>query len=332
LKALIKIFVNLYPVWIIFGSLLAYLYPPLFAWFNGDWMVGALAFVMLGMGLTLRTDNFRAIAKMPGAVFLAAILQYTIMPFSAYLIASWFQLSPALSVGLIVVGCCPGGTASNVITYLARGDVALSIIMTTVSTLLAIVATPLLTEALAGTYLPVDPWGLYYTTLQVVLVPVLLGMGINYQFPSIAQKMTVAGPVLSVLALFFVAGSIVALSADTVAEHVGSLVVAAGFLHVIGFALGYTIARLFGYDHRISRTISIESGMQNGGLGAVLAKKNFPLEPMTAVPAIFSSVLQNLIGGLLAAYWRWQSDPQRAKPRPGTALHETGSVQAKKNM
>lgn len=311
MRTVTKTFVNLYPVWIITSSLLAYVYPPAFAWFSGNWMVGALAFVMLGMGLTLHVDDFKAIAKMPGVVFVASVLQYTVMPLSAYLIAKWLQLAPGLAVGLIIVGCCPGGTASNVITYLARGHVALSIIMTTVSTLLAIVATPLLTEALAGTYLPIDPWGLFYTTLQVVLVPVVLGMAINNRFPEIAKKMVVAGPVVSVVALIFIAGSIVALSAGAVAENIGLLTIAAGLLHIAGFALGYAISRIFGYSHIFSRTISIEVGMQNGGLGAVLAKRNFPAEPLTAVPAIFSSVLQNLIGGLLAAYWRWQTDPGR---------------------
>lgn len=311
MRTVTKTFVNLYPVWIITSSLLAYVYPPAFAWFSGNWMVGALAFVMLGMGLTLHVDDFKAIAKMPGVVFVASVLQYTVMPLSAYLIAKWLQLAPGLAVGLIIVGCCPGGTASNVITYLARGHVALSIIMTTVSTLLAIVATPLLTEALAGTYLPIDPWGLFYTTLQVVLVPVVLGMAINNRFPEVAKKMVVAGPVVSVVALIFIAGSIVALSAGAVAENIGLLTIAAGLLHIAGFALGYAISRIFGYSHIFSRTISIEVGMQNGGLGAVLAKRNFPAEPLTAVPAIFSSVLQNLIGGLLAAYWRWQTDPGR---------------------
>lgn len=317
MKSVIKIFVNLYPVWIVTSSLLAYVYPPAFAWFSGTWMVGALALVMLGMGLTLHVSDFKAIVTMPGAVFMAAVLQYTVMPFSAYFIAKWLELAPGLAVGLIIVGCCPGGTASNVIAYLARGHLALSIIMTTISTLLAIIATPLLTEALAGTYLPVDPWGLFNTTLQVVLIPVLLGMAINHRFPEVAKKMVVAGPVVSIIALIFIAGSIVAISADTVAEYVGLLAAAAGLLHIVGFLLGYVIARIFGYNHTISRTISIESGMQNGGLGAVLAKRNFPTEPLTAVPAIFSSVLQNLIGGLLASYWRWQTDPEKiTRPVP----------------
>ncbi len=315
MKNLLNTFVNLYPVWIIGSSLLGYLYPPAFHWFSGTWMVAALALVMLGMGLTLSVDDFKGIVKMPMAVLTGAVLQYTVMPLSAYFIGKWFGLEPALAVGLIIVGCCPGGTASNVITYLARGNLALSIIMTTVSTLLAIVATPLLCEALAGTYVPVDAWGLFYTTVQVVLIPVAIGVFINYRFPGFVQKVSLAGPVTSVWAIVFIAGSIVAQSADAVAANALVLLGAAGLLHITGFALGYVAARVLRYDHAISRTISIEIGMQNGGLAAVLAKRNFPLEPLAAVPAVFSSVIQTLIGGLLAAWWRWKTDPDRTTRR-----------------
>lgn len=311
MKKVLNIFVNLYPVWIIGSSFLAYLYPPAFEWFTGNWMVGALALVMLGMGLTLHVDDFKAIVKMPAAVLMGAALQYTVLPLSAFGISKMLNLDPALAVGLIIVGCCPGGTASNVIAYLARGNLALSIIMTTVSTMLAIVATPLLTEALAGTYVPVDAWGLFYTTVQVVLIPVSLGVFINYQFPNIAKRVAVTGPVVSVWAIVFIAGSIVAQSADTVAANAVTLFVAAGLLHTIGFIMGYLCALVFGYDQEISRTVSIEIGMQNGGLAAVLAKRNFPMEPLAAVPAVFSSVMQTLIGGLLAAFWRWKTDPDR---------------------
>lgn len=311
MKKVLNIFVNLYPVWIIGSSFLAYLYPPAFEWFTGNWMVGALALVMLGMGLTLHVDDFKAIVKMPAAVLMGAALQYTVLPLSAFGISKMLNLDPALAVGLIIVGCCPGGTASNVIAYLARGNLALSIIMTTVSTMLAIVATPLLTEALAGTYVPVDAWGLFYTTVQVVLIPVSLGVFINYQFPNIAKRVALTGPVVSVWAIVFIAGSIVAQSADTVAANAVTLFVAAGLLHTIGFIMGYLCALVFGYDQEISRTVSIEIGMQNGGLAAVLAKRNFPMEPLAAVPAVFSSVMQTLIGGLLAAFWRWKTDPDR---------------------
>lgn len=274
-------------------------------------MVGALASVMLGMGLTLHVDDFKEIKKMPGAVFMGAALQYTVLPLSAFAIGKLLQLDPALAVGLIIVGCCPGGTASNVITFLARGHLALSIIMTTVSTMLAILATPLLTQTLAGAYLPVDGWGLFITTVQTVLIPVVLGVFINYKFPNIGKKLSLTGPVISVWAIVFIAGSIVAQSADTVAANAFTLFSAAGLLHIIGFILGYIISRVFRYSHAIARTVSVETGMQNGGLAAVLAKQNFPMQPLAAVPAVFSSVMQTLIGGLLAAYWRWKTDPKR---------------------
>lgn len=311
MKKILNTFVNLYPVWIIGSSILGYIYPPVFQWFSGNWMVGALALVMLGMGLTLHVDDFKEITRMPGAVLMGALLQYTVMPLSAFGISTLLQLDPALAVGLIIVGCCPGGTASNVITFLARGHLALSIIMTTVSTMLAIVATPLLTQALAGTYVPVDGLGLFYTTVQVVLIPVALGVFINYKFPNIGKRLSLAGPVTSVWAIVFIAGSIVAQSADTVAAHAFTLFLAAGLLHIIGFAVGYVLCRIFRYDHAIARTVSVETGMQNGGLAAVLAKQNFPMAPLAAVPSVFSSVMQTLIGGLLAAYWRWKNDPQR---------------------
>ncbi len=326
LKKILNTFVNLYPVWIIGSSLLGYIYPPVFQWFSGNWMVGALALVMLGMGLTLHVDDFKEITKMPGAVFMGAVLQYTVMPFSAFLIARFLQLDPALAVGLIIVGCCPGGTASNVITYLARGHLALSIIMTTVSTMLAIIVTPLMTEALAGTYVPVDGWGLFYTTVQVVLLPVALGVLINYKFPNIGKKLALAGPVTSVWAIVFIAGSIVAQSADTVAANAFTLFIAAGALHIVGFVLGFVISRLFRYNNAIARTVAIEVGMQNGGLAAVLAKQNFSMQPLAAVPAVFSSVMQTLIGGLLAAYWRWKTSPEKVQPQSGSATSVPSSL------
>ena len=313
MKKILNIFVNLYPVWIILSSLLAYIYPPLYQWFTGNWMVAALALVMLGMGLTLHVDDFKEIKKMPGAVLMGAALQYTVLPLSAFGIGRLLQLEPALAVGLIVVGCCPGGTASNVITFLARGHLALSIVMTTVSTMAAIIATPLLTQGLAGAYLPVDGWGLFMTTVKTVLIPVVLGVFINYKFPDIGKKLALAGPVASVLAIVFISGSIVAQSADTVAANALRLTAAAGLLHIIGFIVGYLVARIFRYDKAVARTVSIETGMQNGGLAAVLAKQNFPTSPLTAVPAVFSSVMQTLIGGLLAAYWRWKTSPKKNK-------------------
>ena len=308
IKSIINAFVKLYPVWIISSSFIGFFYPPAFSWFTGSYMTGALAIVMLGMGLTLHVDDFRGILKMPGAVATGAVIQYTVMPLAAFAVGKLLLLEPSLAVGLILVGSCPGGTASNVIAYLAKANLALSIIMTTVSTMLAIMATPLLTKALAGALIPVDAWGIFLTTIQVILVPVTLGVYLNYRFPKVAGKIATVGPLASVLAIVFIAGSIVAQSAEIVAAHAQSLLLGASLLHIIGFALGYLITRLLGYKEKEARTVSIEAGMQNGGLAAVLARTNFPLQPLVAVPAVFSSVIQTLFGGLLAAYWRWKTD------------------------
>jgi bile acid:Na+ symporter, BASS family len=310
IKKLINLFISLYPVWIILSSIIGFIYPPAFVWFSGNWMVGALALVMLGMGITLNVEDFKAILLMKKAVLIGAVLQFTIMPLSALLIGKILNLSPELAVGLIIVGCCPGGTASNVIAYLGRGHLALSIIMTSVSTMTAIMLTPLLCDALAGQYIPVDAWGMFLTTIKVVLIPVTIGVFLNYRFPETISKISISGPFISVWAIVFIAGSIVAQSADTVAANAIKLFGAAGLLHVFGFLLGYIITSLFKYNDVVCRTVSIEVGMQNGGLAAVLAKQNFPLQPMAAVPAVFSSVMQTIIGGLLAAYWRWKYTPK----------------------
>lgn len=299
-----SLFLNLYPVWIIASSLIAFIYPPAFAWFTGDFMVLGLSLVMLGMGFTLKVDDFKQLLKMPGSVILGFLIMYTIMPLSAFAIAKFLDLEPGLAVGLILLGCCPGGTASNVIAFIARANVALSVILTSFSTLGGIIVKPIMFQLLAGEYIPIDPWGIFLTMVKVILIPVAIGVYCNYKFPSSVQKISFAGPYVSVIAIIFIAGGIVAQSANSIAEYAGKLFLAALLLHVLGFILGYCITRLFKYDERTARTISIETGMQNGGLAAVLAKTNFPLQPLVAVPAIFSSVIQTLAGGIVAAYWR----------------------------
>src|SRR5690606_27243752 len=307
MNRILEAFVNLYPVWIISSSLLAYLYPPAFAWFTGDFMVFGLSLVMLGMGFTLRIDDFKQLIKKPVVVLLCFFIMYSVMPVAAWTIGHVLDLEPELAVGLILLGCCPGGTASNVIAYIAKANVALSVILTTFSTLGGIIVKPFVFEALAGHYIPVDPWGIFITMVKIILVPVAIGVFCNYRFPQSVGKISIYGPYVSVISIIFIAGGIVAQSAHAIAEYVGELFLAASLLHILGFLLGYSITKLFKYDERTCRTISIETGMQNGGLAAVLAKTNFPAQPLVAVPAIFSSVIQTIAGGILAAYWRWKS-------------------------
>jgi len=226
-------------------------------------------------------------------------------------------------VGLILVACCPGGTASNVITYLARANVALSVVLTMASTLMAFLMTPLWCKALAGQYVPVDALGLCLSTLQVVVAPVLIGVLCNWCFPRAVSQVAACGPFVSVIAIVFITGGIVAASAAAVMANFGRLALAALLLHVLGFALGYAVSRLLRYPVDVARTVSIEVGMQNGGMAAMPARKNFSMEPLAAVPAVFSAVIQNMLGSLLAAYWRARPV---VEPRTGDGEKIAGSV------
>ncbi|MSU49453.1 MAG: bile acid:sodium symporter family protein [Opitutus sp.] len=318
-------FTNLYPVWIVASSGMALIWPETLRWFSGQWVVWALTIVMLSMGLTLTIDDFRRLGKMPGAVVLGFALQYTVMPLAGWLAARACGLNSELAVGLILVASCPGGTASNLITYLAKANVALSVVMTMASTLLAFIMTPLWCEVLAGRYVPVDAWGLCLSTLQVVVVPMLIGVFCNWRFHRLVATASHFAPAVAVVAIIFIAGGIVAQSAAAVVAHAGRVALAVLLVHILGFGLGYLFARLFRQPTISARTIAIEVGMQNGGMAAMLAKKHFAALPMAGVPAVFSSVIQTLVGSLLAAWWSRRPVPaeETAAPPVGVAGSET---------
>lgn len=297
-------FNNLYPVWLLGLAVIAFYRPQTMLWFDKPWIFWSLAASMLGMGLTLSLDDFKAIGRMPGSVALGFIAQYTIMPLSGWLVARLLQLDPGLAVGVILVASCPGGMASNMISYLARANVALSVILTLFSTLLAFIFTPTWTSALAGKYVPVDAWGLCLSALQLTVAPVVLGVLIRWRLPRAADRIGACGPTVAVLAFTLVSGGIVAASADAIATHFGRLAIATFLLHLLGFGVGYTLSKLLRYPESVARTVSIEVGMQNGGMAASLAREHFPAMPLAAAACVFSGVLQNVIGGLLAAWWK----------------------------
>lgn len=297
-------FTGLYSVWLSCGVIASLLFPSVFTWFSGPWITGALSLVMLGMGFTLTLDDFKRLLTMPGSLALGFLAHYTIMPLTGWLIARVMGLDPGFAVGLILVACCPSGTASNVISLLARADVALAVAVTLTSTMLAFLMTPLWTQWLAGRYVPVDAVGLSLSTLQIVVAPLLIGLVCNVRFPRTIASVARFGPPVSVVALVMITCGIVSQNAQAVVANAGRLAIAATLLHVVGFGLGYAVARVLGKPLKVARTISIEVGMQNGGLAVALAKKNFVTEPLAAVPAVFSSVIQNLVGGLIAAWWR----------------------------
>lgn len=297
-------FNNLYPVWLVSLAVLAFFKPQTMLWFDKPWIFWSLAASMLGMGLTLSVDDFKAIARMPGSVALGFVAQYTIMPLTGWMVAKVLNLDPGLAVGIILVASCPGGMASNMISYLARANVALSVVLTLASTLLAFFFTPMWTSALAGKYVPVDALGLCLSALQLTVAPVVLGVLIRWKMPRTADQIGACGPTIAVLAFTFVSGGIVAASADAVASNFGRLALAAFMLHVIGFVVGYIIPKVLRYPESVARTVSIEVGMQNGGMAAALAREHFPALPLAAAAAVFSGVMQNIVGGLMAAWWK----------------------------
>ena len=307
MRRTLELAANAFPVWVLAACALALFQPAYFTWFRGEAIVIGLAVIMLGMGITLSVDDFARVATRPGTVAAGFVAQFLIMPTAGWLVATLCDLETPFAVGLILVACCPGGTASNVVTYIARADVALSVLMTTCTTLGAVVLTPLLTKLLAGRLVEVDAWGLFLSTLQVVVLPVAAGVAINRWLPGVVRTVMPVAPLVSVLTIALVCASIIGQNAAAVTASGPRLLGAVVLVHAIGFGVGYLFAWLLGYDRTVARTISIEVGMQNSGLGVVLAQKHFPAEPLTAVPCAISSVVHSVIGSLLAGWWRLQA-------------------------
>ncbi|HXR04664.1 MAG TPA: bile acid:sodium symporter family protein, partial [Verrucomicrobiae bacterium] len=226
---------NLFPVWVLVGGALALAHPGWFTWFSGDFITWGLAVIMLGMGITLNVDDFRRVLKMPRAVAIGFVAHYAIMPFLGWSIAHLMKLETPLAVGLILVSCCPCGTASNVVNYIARSNVALSVLMTMCSTLGAIVMTPLLTKWLAGHYVPVDAFGLFLSTLKIVLAPVVIGVALNRYLPGFVKFVLPVSPLVSVLTITLICASIIGGSSDDFKRSGGALILAVFLLHSGGF-------------------------------------------------------------------------------------------------
>lgn len=300
---ILALLTNAFPVWVVLGGVWALFQPEVFTWFSGPWIVWGLAVIMLGMGVTLTVEDFKRVLVMPRPVALGFGAQFLIMPFLGWAVGRALQLDTPLAVGLILVSCCPGGTASNVVAYLARANVALSVVMTMCSTFGAVFMTPLLTRYYAGTMVHVDAWGLFLSTFKVVVAPVVLGVALNRLAPRAVKWALPAAPLLSVITIMLICASIIGQSSASVRACADSLLLAVGLLHIGGFALGSLSARLFRYDRIIARTVSIEVGMQNSGLGVVLARGHFA-DPLTAVPCAISSVFHSVIGSVLAGWWR----------------------------
>ena len=295
----------LFPIWALLGSLLAWWQPEFLIPLKAS-IVPLLGIVMFGMGMTLTGSDFLNVLRRPFPVLLGVAMQFLLMPLAAWALATAAGLPPQLAVGLILVGCSPGGTASNVICYLARGDVALSITLTTASTLLAVVATPLLTLFYAGETVPVPALDILLTVFKIIFLPVMLGVMANHFFRRTLSPLHRVFPLLSVLSIVLIIMIIVALNHGSLA-NVASSVAAVVVLHnAIGLLGGYWLPRWLGRDTRECRTLAIEVGMQNSGLAVALAVKYF--SATAALPGALFSIWHNLSGSLLAGIWRRQQE------------------------
>jgi len=318
--------VNAFPLWALAASILALVHPPLFTWFSGGLITLGLGIIMLGMGLTLEPEDLLRVASRKRTVLLGVALQYTVMPVLGWLVALLYGLPTPLAVGLILVACCPGGTASNVVTYIARADVALSVTMTAVSTLLAVIMTPTLTALLAGSRVEVPALGLFLSTVQVVILPIAAGLLLKRWFPAVTRIVLPFAPLAAVLMITLIVASIIGAGRDEIIAGGGVLLLAVFTLHSGGFFLGYVLSRLVRTDVRTARTISIEVGMQNSGLGVVLATQNFA-NPLVAIPSAISSLFHSLIASVLAGVWRRTAENPEAVLRSAVRSEETPAAQ-----
>nr|WP_269077393.1 bile acid:sodium symporter family protein [Basilea psittacipulmonis] len=289
-----------FSIWILFAGIVSFVFPNEFKGIAPaiPWLLGI---IMLAMGMTLSTKDFSILSKYPKAVLVGVIAQFVIMPSIAYALAVIFDLERSLAVGVILVGSCPGGTASNVISYMAKGNVALSVAVTSISTLLAPVLTPAIFYLLAHQWLEISAVTMFKSVANIVLFPIILGIIINALFKSNIRAVTHTLPCLSLISIMLILAAVIANSKERLIES-GWIVLLVVILHNgLGYLLGYLIAKFTKLPYDAQKTIAIEVGMQNSGLGATLAMKHF--EPLAAVPSAIFSVWHNFSGALLANYW-----------------------------
>ncbi|MCU9945800.1 bile acid:sodium symporter family protein [Pseudomonas sp. PDM13] len=305
LAALSRFVGNTFALWVLLFAVLAYFVPQAFLPLSIA-IVPLLGLVMFGMGLTLRLEDFAEVARHPWRVLLGVVAHFVIMPGVAWLLCQLLRLPPEIAVGVILVGCCPSGTASNVMTWLSRGDLALSVAIAAVTTLLAPLLTPALIWLLASAWLPVSFGALFWSILQVVLLPIVLGLIAQRLLGARVRHLVDALPLVSVASIVIIIAAVVAASQAKIAES-GLLIMAVVVLHNgFGFLLGYATGKLFGLPLPQRKSLALEVGMQNSGLGAALASAHF--SPLAAVPSALFSVWHNLSGSLLATVFRRMKD------------------------
>jgi BASS family bile acid:Na+ symporter len=311
---IVQIITRWFAAWVVLFALIAFFMPSMFLPVKPA-VPYLLGIIMFGMGMTLTLQDFRRVAVAPRAVSAGIFGQFVIMPLAGWTIAKALRLPPELAVGTILVGTCPSGTASNVMAFLARADVALSVTVTAVNTLLAPVLTPLLLKLLAGAYVHVNATQMFFEILAVVVAPTLAGLALNQYFPRISRRAAPVAPLLSVLGIVLIVSFIVAANKGRISQF-GPLLAASVALHnAAGLAGGYWLARLVKLDESQCRAVGIEVGIQNSALDIQLAQKFFSHMPGMTLPGAFFSLWQNLTGPVLASWWsRRHAQTQRSEP------------------
>jgi len=300
MKRICDFITNYMGMLVLLVAVLALICPASLNWVTPVWINPLLGVVMFGMGLTLDLSDFKVVFSRPKDVLIGFFSQFSVMPLLAWLLVKVFALPEDLALGVVLVGCCPGGTASNVITYLARGDLALSVGITAVSTVCAPLVTPLLTWLLAGTFVNVDAVSMFFSIVQVVIAPIVIGFLIQRFFPVFTRRAVDYLPAFSSVAIALIVGIIVSNNSAKLL-HCSFLVIVVVMLHnLLGLSLGYSIGRLFRLGDKKCSAIAIEVGMQNSGLASSLATLHFAAFPMAAIPGAVFSVWHNISGAIVA--------------------------------
>jgi len=295
---------TLFPLWTVLFTGAALSSPQSFAWFTTEYFTAALAALMLSMGITLTPQDFLDVLKEPASVAMQFTLCYAMMPLLALGLGKFFGLDPAMLAGMVLVGSINGGQASNLCTYIARGNVALSVLMTTATTVGAIFMTPLICKGLLGTVVPVDAVGIAFSTIQVVLGPIAVGMATNKFFPNFVKKILPITPVIGVLSTCMLVASAVAQVTEPILNAGLQLQAPIFLLHLIGGLVGYGLPKLTGFGEVKSRTMAIETSMKSSAFGFLLAKLHFG-QYAARVPSAVSVVWMALTGSMLAVIWRY---------------------------
>ncbi|OXS68533.1 sodium transporter [Lysinibacillus sp. KCTC 33748] len=299
---------NTFAIWVLLFAALAFFIPSGFSWI-GAYITTLLGIVMFGMGLTITVADFKEVLTRPKDVTVGVVGQFLIMPTLAFLLVKLFNLQPEIAIGVILVGCCPGGTSSNVMTFLSKGDVALSVTVTSITTLLAPIVTPGLIYLFASEYIDVAPSALFMSIVKVIIIPIALGFIVQKFFNKQAKASVKVMPLVSVVAIVAIVAAVVAGNQQKIAET-GLIIFAVVVLHnCLGYFIGYLFGKIFGMNLAKKKAIAIEVGMQNSGLGASLAVAHF--SPLAAVPSAIFSVWHNISGPILATIFSRMNDKDK---------------------